>query len=217
MRVAPHARRLTLRLCAASRSVKLSVPPRLPPARAIAFLAAQSGWLEQQAMLRVPAPVPFIAGGRLPFRGGSLLLMAESGRSVRQADDRLLVPGGADAFAGRVRRWLEREARQILVAETHALAHRLGVSAVRVRLGDPAGRWGSCGPEARINYSWRLVMAPDFVRAAVVAHEVAHLRHPDHGRDFWRLAAELLGGPHAPARAWLSANGPMLHAQGADR
>lgn len=215
--MAPHARRLTLRLCAASRSVKLSVPPRLPAARAAAFLAAQRGWLEQQATLRVPPPVAFVAGGRLPYRGAQLLLAAGSGRSVLRAGDRLLVPGGTDAFAGRVRRWLEREARQLLVAETEALAGRLGIGDVRVRLGDPAGRWGSCGPRASINYSWRLVMAPDFVRAAVVAHEVAHLRHPDHGRDFWRLAAELLGGPHAPARAWLSANGPMLHAQGADR
>jgi predicted metal-dependent hydrolase len=58
-------------------------------------------------------------------------------------------------------------------------------------------------------FCWRLVMAPPFVQDYVAAHEVAHLRHMDHGRGFWALVAQLT--PNKPAAMlWLDAQGPGL-------
>jgi predicted metal-dependent hydrolase len=44
----------------------------------------------------------------------------------------------------------------------------------------------------------------------VVAHEVAHLRHMNHGSRFWDLVRELVGNVERP-QVWLSQNGPLLH------
>ena len=79
---------------------------------------------------------------------------------------------------------------------------------------DPAARWGSCAPGGRIAYSWRLILAPPEVRRSVVAHEVAHLVHPNHGAAFWRLAADLNGGDPLPQRRWLARHHATLHAIG---
>ncbi len=58
-------------------------------------------------------------------------------------------------------------------------------------------------------FSWRLVMAPDFVQDYVIAHEVAHLRHMNHAPAFWALTDRLT--PHrAAATAWLHAYGAGL-------
>ena len=54
-------------------------------------------------------------------------------------------------------------------------------------------------------------MAPDFVRRATVAHEVAHLVHMNHGPDFHALVEALLGTDPAPARRWLRREGAALH------
>jgi predicted metal-dependent hydrolase len=55
------------------------------------------------------------------------------------------------------------------------------------------------------------VLAPPFVLDAVVAHELGHLRHADHGQRFWALVKR-----HAPrtdeARRWLRANRDLLRA-----
>jgi hypothetical protein len=52
-------------------------------------------------------------------------------------------------------------------------------------------------------------MAPRFVQDYVVAHEVAHLRHMNHGPRFWTLVAELT--PHTKAAVeWLRTHGPRL-------
>ncbi|MBE2999780.1 M48 family metallopeptidase [Nocardiopsis sp. HNM0947] len=51
-------------------------------------------------------------------------------------------------------------------------------------------RWGSCTPESRtIRISRRLEDMPAWVVDYVLVHELAHLRIPTHGRDFWDLVA----------------------------
>lgn len=215
VRVNPRARRLSLRLCAASRSVKLTLPPRVAKANALAFLEAHRGWIAAQAERRLPQPVPFAPGVLLPLGDGALRLTRAQGRVARREGDLLLVPGEGELFAGRVRRWLAAESRRLLEAETRLLAARIGHDVKEVRVGDFRSRWGSCAPDGRIAYSWRLILAPAHVRESVVAHEVAHLVEPNHGPRFWKTATALLGRPHGEARAWLRANGPQLMSYGA--
>ncbi|WP_028648607.1 M48 family metallopeptidase [Nocardiopsis sp. CNT312] len=49
-------------------------------------------------------------------------------------------------------------------------------------------RWGSCTPETRtIRISRRLISMPSWVVDYVLVHELAHLFHAHHGREFWDL------------------------------
>lgn len=217
IRVNPRARRTSIRVCAASHSVRLTVPARASRARALAFLEEQRPWIRRQIGRCLARAKPFEPGTSLPYGDGVLTLAIGTGRTVRRDGDTLLVPGQGDLFEGRVRRWLQAEARKHFDAETRALASRLGRPVRAITVSDTRSRWGSCGhhPDgARIAYSWRLILAPTHVQRAVIAHEVAHLVEPNHGRRFWALATELLGGSHAPARDWLRENGPGLHGIG---
>jgi len=53
------------------------------------------------------------------------------------------------------------------------------------------------------------VLAPPEVMDYVVAHEVAHLVHMNHGKHFWRLVAEL-NPDSEDARSWLRRNRSRL-------
>jgi predicted metal-dependent hydrolase len=85
----------------------------------------------------------------------------------------------------------------------------VGVTPTRVSVRDQRSRWGSAARDGSLSFSWRLVLAPTFVLDAVVVHELAHLRHADHGASFWALARR-----HAPrtdeARRWLRAERDAL-------
>ena len=81
----------------------------------------------------------------------------------------------------------------------------------RVGVGDPLSRWGSCSSSGAIRYSWRLILAPDFVRRATVAHEVAHRVHMNHGPAFHALVETLFEADPKPARLWLRREGARLH------
>ncbi|WP_448587028.1 M48 family metallopeptidase [Thermaurantiacus sp.] len=209
------ARRIVIRPCAESRTIRLSLPARAPLAAGLQLLRANHAWLEQQVEARFPAPQPFRPGGSVPFGDAALRIVPVPGRGVRRAGYALLVGTDGSDVNRQVLRWLRREARRQLEEEARALAEPAGLLVRSVRVGDPRRRWGSCSARGGLSFSWRLVMAPSAVRRAVVAHEVAHLAHFDHSERFWELAARLHGGPLGPSQHWLAANGARLHALGA--
>lgn len=209
-----RARRMLLRVCGLSGEVRLTLPRRASAGEASRFLAAQQGWMLRSMERSIVAPRPFRRGAEMPV-GGEMLRIAEGvGRTVVREEALLRVPGPDWRVNARVTIWLKGEAQRVLEAETRALATRIGRRVARISVRDPRSRWGSASSAGHISYSWRLILAPAFVRRAVVAHEVAHLAEPHHGPAFWRLAEDLLGGSHAPARAWLRAQGASLHAWG---
>jgi predicted metal-dependent hydrolase len=99
-------------------------------------------------------------------------------------------------------------------SEVREYAGAAGVTAASVSVGDAGTRWGSCSSQGKIRLSWRLILAPPPVRRYVVAHEVAHLVHLDHGAKFKALEARLFGPGLAEAKTMLSRIGPRLRRVG---
>ena len=215
VRVSPRARRMRLSVCPQKRAVLLTVPRRVSQRRALAWAAGHRDWLE--AMLAaIPESAPIVPDAMVPLFGRPRRIDWDPRRSRRilVEDDRLIVGGPREALEARLLRWLKAEALALLGAETRELAARAGVTAARIGVGDPSSRWGSCSASGTIRYSWRLVMAPDFVRRATVAHEVAHLVHLDHSPKFYALVERLLGEDPRRAQLWLRREGAALHSFG---
>ena len=192
--------------------VRLGLPARGGTAAAAKLLEDHQDWLGAQ-VARWPAPLPFEPGAAMPFDGGTLRLEWDLGypRTPRREGDLLFVGGPQALLAGRTLRWLKAAALADLTQATHRYAAAVARPVTQVRVADPRARWGSCAASAgRIAYSWRLILAPPLVRSNVVAHEVAHLVHANHGTDFHALLARLDPNERA-ARAWLRAHGTGLH------
>ena len=210
-----RARRMRLAVDPRDGAVRLVLPRRAALAPALLWAEQQRAWIEA-ALAAVPAGQPLGPGARLPFDGAMLAIewRRDASRTVRHDGDRLLVGGPEELVPGRVLRWLKAEARRRLESETRAIAAQADVVIGRVRIGDPRSRWGSCSSSGDIAYSWRLILMPPKVRAAIVAHEVAHRLHMNHGPDFHAAVARLFGREPKAERAWLRANGTQLHGVG---
>lgn len=200
--------------------VRLTLPPRAPLRPAIAWASEKRAWIEAE-LARMPPPQPIVPGIAFLLAGEPVVLewavhhprspslgMGATGERV------LMVGGSRESLSPRVLRYLKKAALDRLGAETGELAAAHGITVARVGIGDPRARWGSCSANGDIRYSWRLILAPDHVRRATVAHEVAHRLHMDHSRAFHACAARLLGSDPAPARAWLRTQGALLHGFG---
>jgi predicted metal-dependent hydrolase len=135
-------------------------------------------------------------------------------RSVRLSDDALTGGGPEQGFPRRVEAFLKRLALETMSREVAEFAAVAGVTPRRVSIGDAATRWGSCSSAGAIRLSWRLILAPPRVRRYVVAHEVAHLRHLDHGAEFKALEARLFGPGLAAAKSDLRRLGPRFRLLG---
>ncbi len=212
VRVSPRARHMRLRVDPRTRAVLLTVPRRVSQRRALAWAAGHREWVEA-ALADIPERTPIAPDAIVPLFGLAYRLdwRPERPRRIERRDDRLVAGGPIEGLEARVLRWLKAQALATLEAETQEFATRAGVRAAKVRVGDPLSRWGSCSASGTIRYSWRLILAPEFVRRATVAHEVAHLIHLNHGPDFHALVAQLLGVDPGPARRWLRREGGALH------
>jgi predicted metal-dependent hydrolase len=205
------AKRLRLRFDEASGTLKLTCPPRTSRRAAIGWALDQRQWIDSQVARALPAE-PFAHGARIPVEGieTPIAWSKDEPRTPRLVDGELRCGGPEAGLARRVEAFLKRRAIATMSDEVAEFALAAGVAATAVSVGDAGTRWGSCSSQGRIRLSWRLILAPPNVRRYVVAHEVAHLRHLDHGADFKALEARLFGTGVAEAKAALRAVGPRL-------
>lgn len=214
VRVVRHAqsRRYRLIFDGARGELRLTVPRRASERAAIKWAAEQQAWLTEQIGTAIK-PLLVGPGTAIPFRGIERRIdwSPTAPRAVRLGESAIGVGGPAEGVGRRVERWLKGEALALMERESRDIAEAAELAVRRVGVGDPRSRWGSCTAGGDLRYSWRLVMAPDHVRRATVAHEVAHLRHMDHGPAFHALVERLHDGDVAAARGWLRREGRALH------
>lgn len=78
-----------------------------------------------------------------------------------------------------------------------------------IRINSAKTRWGSCGANNTLNFSWRLAMTPLLSIEYVVAHELAHIKHHNHSKAFWQFLEQMM--PHyKQGQTWLKENGNKL-------
>jgi predicted metal-dependent hydrolase len=205
------ARRMRLRLDEKRGVLKLTGPLRMNRKAALQWAAEQRDWVVVQVGAMLP-PEPFVPGAVIPFEGRDVLLewVEKAPRTPRLDGDRIISGGPTGGFARRIETFLRRRALEVLSAETAEFAGRGGVTLKGVSVGDPDTRWGSCSSAGRLRYSWRLILAPSEARRYVVAHEVAHLVHMNHGPEFKALERRLFDGDVDAARSALRRVGSRL-------
>lgn len=203
---------MRLRVDPRTGAVILTIPRRVSQKRALDWAAGQRAWIEA-ALAEISPPQAIVPGAELPLHGEPHLIdwSPDRPRVPKVADGRIVVGGPLETLEARLVRWLKQHARTLLTQETDEYARKAGVTVSRVGVGDPLSRWGSCSSSGAIRYSWRLILAPEHVRRATVAHEVAHRVHMNHDRDFHALVAKLFDADPKPARLWLRREGARLH------
>ena len=206
------ARRLILRLSRDRAGVVVTLPPRVGRGEALDFARKSARWISDRLKAE-PRDRPLRAGGEILIRGETRRIMHSGSRrgTVTLAEDAVIVSGDEAHLGRRLTDWLKAEAKRDLFAASEFYARAMEVKFHRLSVRDQKSRWGSCSSDGTLSYSWRLILAPSFVLDYVAAHEVAHLKHMNHGRGFWRLV--LTHCPNAArAKTWLKRHGAELHA-----
>ncbi|MBE6807694.1 MAG: M48 family metallopeptidase [Ruminococcaceae bacterium] len=96
--------------------------------------------------------------------------------------------------------WVTPEQEQALRAQAKAylpgrVAHYaawMGVTPTGFKVTGAKKRLGSCSGKNSLCFSWRVMLYPPEAIDYVVVHELAHIRHHDHSRDFWACVAQVM-------------------------
>lgn len=85
-----------------------------------------------------------------------------------------------------------------------------GGNYTRITIRDQKTRWGSCSSTGTLSFNYRLMFAPPRVLDYVVVHELCHLTHMNHSREFWDLVASVQPD-YKVYRNWLKEHGRELN------
>ena len=56
-------------------------------------------------------------------------------------------------------------------------------SGVSIRNQSP--RWGSCSSNSHLSFNWRIIELPPHLQDYIIVHEICHLKHMNHSKQFW--------------------------------
>ena len=201
-----RARRLALRLDPVERVINLVVPQRMPLEQAYFFAMEHEKWV-RETLDKLPEPIPFTHGTVLPVFGDTITLDITIDDSlkrtrVKQVDDILQIKTYQSDPTNRITTHLKKIARTGLADMASDKADQIGKTISHVTVRDTKSRWGSCSQEGSISFSWRLIFAPYTAIDYVVAHEVAHMIHMDHSKDFWSVC-EKLSSDYKQGKQWM--------------
>jgi predicted metal-dependent hydrolase len=182
-----------------STGLTVSAPLTVPVARVEKMVLESESWVLGKLEVWRARQVPvqrWEDGAALPYLGGYLTLRL---REARRAAVVLFGPELVAAVPSRaeeaVRRavlaWYRRAALAHLAQRAFLFSRLAGLVPPRVLLSSANSRWGSCNSRREVRLAWRLVKARPALVDYVVCHELAHLRHMNHSREFWAEVGRL--------------------------
>lgn len=130
--------------------------------------------------------------------------------SIKAADGRLLVPLRFKADAREaITSWYRAQAAGYLTGRVKYYSLISGIAYHSVRITGALSRWGSCSSAGRLCFTWRLAMAPPEMADYIVVHELLHIRHFDHSKEFWNGVAAVMPD-YQRRREWFKRNSSLM-------
>ncbi|WP_081457835.1 YgjP-like metallopeptidase domain-containing protein [Clostridium carboxidivorans] len=116
---------------------------------------------------------------------------------------------GEDAIKNHIIDIYKNQAKKVLIERTKIYSKLIGVNPLKVTIKSQKTLWGSCSSKRNINYNYKIIMAPMEVVDYIVVHELCHLIHMNHSKQYWNTVQSILPD-YKIRRRWLKDNGFKL-------
>lgn len=84
-------------------------------------------------------------------------------------------------------KWISKQAKYYFVPELEKKSTLTGLAYSNVRFKNTKTRWGSCSERKTINLNIQMLFLPKHLSDHVLLHELCHLEHLNHSKNFWNL------------------------------
>ncbi|AET67137.1 putative metal-dependent hydrolase [Desulfosporosinus orientis DSM 765] len=176
-------------------------------------------WLIKQDKLK--EPVEFVDGEHFLYKGNTLQLKVikyphKMPRVFREGQVlKVYLPQGLPEedrnanIKAALLVWYKAQARKVLLDKLEMHAKKMKVVFHMVRLKEQKTIWGSCSSKGNLNLNWRIIMAPEAAMDYIIIHELSHLTHLNHSKEFWERVGEFMPD-YKHWRKWFKDHGQEL-------
>ena len=200
VRASERARRLAVRILPGG-FVEIVVPRGTRPRTIEQFVSRHRRWIERTLEIYRPADAAATDGlpDRIHFpaagRSYELRYVRSPGPAqLRIEDGWILLSGPLERtvlLRHALQRLMMRESHAVLAPWLAELSAATGLRYGRIQIRRQRTRWGSCSRNGTISLNACLLFQPAPVVNYLLIHELAHTRHMNHSRRFWRLVEQL--------------------------
>lgn len=156
-------------------------------------------------------------GDKLLYRGKDHTLKVIENHRIKKAKVEIISneivltinKENSQAIPGILEQWYKEKARELVYEKLNYYNTYINKKISTVRIKNQRKRWGSCSNLGNLNFNWRIIMMPDEMFDYIVVHEMCHLKHLNHSKDFWRTVQEILPD-YKEREKWIKANGARL-------
>lgn len=190
-----------------NKTVKVTAPRLMPKSIIESFVKQKNNWIQKRLMQ--PAPPTLTNGSSITYLGQRYILkfQEEKRKSIIFEGEDLIITSLTPIKT--LHYWLRKQAFDVLEDRVSLFAKQMNVSPRGMRIKTMKSRWGSCSTLGNLNFNWALILAPLPVLDYVVIHELAHLKHMNHSKAFWKVVET-----HCPDYKvyikWLKNNGTSI-------
>jgi predicted metal-dependent hydrolase len=176
--------------------VEVLAPKKLDKRAIDEYLKNKQDWIEKklEAVREVLQQREQYNMETLDFLGIEYPVKNQGKRVVFHGDLFLVPEAEAETRRALIIAWYKNRAKEIIAKRVGMFAEKMGAYYDTVKITSARTRWGSCTAKNRLNFSWRLMMAPGEAIDYVVIHELAHTKIREHNKEFYELVLRYCGG-----------------------
>ncbi len=101
-------------------------------------------------------------------------------------------------------------AKKHIISRVTKIADTTKLTPTSIRISSARTRWGSCSSRNAVSINWRLTLLPQECLDYVIIHELAHIVHKNHSKQFWSLVQQLYPN-YSEAKKLLIKNQSILY------
>ena len=182
--------------------IEVRAPLKCPWTEIDRFIEEKLSWIvdAQGELARLPPPPRYVEGASHAYLGSARRLNLITGKPTFVAADadtiviRCVNPAAESLVKRHLEEWYGREAQRHLPGRIESLNQQFrdGVELPRLRLRRMRARWGSCDGRGELCINSLVMQKPLPAVDLVLAHELCHLRHFGHDKDFYQLLTKVM-------------------------
>jgi len=193
--------------------VTVRAPLRASMKEINSFIKEKSQWiqkkkLEIQKQINKRERKLYLSGEKFPFLGKNypLIYINDCKNAIEFDYERFIIDiEYKNEAATLFNKWYKKAARRIIGDKLDSITSENNLEYSNFRINSAKSRWGSCSSRKTLNFTYRLIMLPEFVVDYIIIHELCHTIEMNHSQKFWNLVDE-----HCPdykkAENWLKNN-----------
>ena len=202
--------------------VQVIVPQNLPQKEIDDLLKQKSDWIRKKMIIQQSVPVSkpkeFVYGESFTYLGRNYRLKVLTGQlqpvKLKQGYLQVTVPVEQKSDQALIRKllqdWYLDRASDKLEQKSIKYSEQMGVQPTKIKVKEYKSRWGSCNSRGEISYNWKIIMTPHRIVDYLVVHELSHLIHHNHSKQYWNQVRSIVPD-YQDRRDWLKTNAGSLN------